>query len=79
MLQYAKEIYSFDLGKTVDRTQQDHSLGSYDVDFKKGETWVYGFSCKTTKKAIKGANDLTNKLKVETRIVNSLTGEVLHI
>ena len=81
---YAKKVYSFDLFQTIDRTKESHSLGNFDVDFRKKDSknlrarkWTYGGSRKTLKAIQNDAKKLENKLGVETRLVNAETGEIL--
>ncbi len=82
---YAKEVYSFDLGYTIDRTKQPHPLGLYDVDFRdpkasnpQAREWTYGGSRKTIESVRNDAIKLREiSPTVETRIVKSDTGEVL--
>ncbi len=81
----AKIVYSFDFGKLVDRTKAPHTLGIFDVDFKKSDApnpdardWTYVGTEKTIEKARKSALKVKKiQSKVETRIVNAETGEVL--
>lgn len=84
MKKYAKKVYSFDIGQIIDRTIGSHPLGIFDVDFRKKDAgnlqarkWTYCSSRKTLKATQNDAKKLENELKVETRIVNAKTGEIL--
>jgi len=81
----AKKVYSFDLGREIDRTEQPHPLGLFDTDFRdrkasnpQAREWTYGGSRKTIEAARKDAGKLQElSPSVETRIVKSDTGEVV--
>lgn len=84
MTTYAKTVFSFDLGYTIDRTKHPHPLGKFDCDVRKQDAenpqarkWSYGGTAKTLKAAQNFARKLQNQLGCETRIVNSETGEIL--
>lgn len=82
---YAKEVYSMDLGYTIDRTKQPHPLGLFDADFKdpkasnlQARKWTYGGSRRNIEDARKDAGKLRGlSPTIKTRIVKSDTGEVL--
>ena len=84
MVENAKEVYSFDLQRTIDRTKEKHPLGKFDVDFRKlnasnpqAREWTYGTSARTIEKARKSAERIEDETSAETRIVDAMTGEVL--
>lgn len=91
-MKLAKRVFSFDLGRVIDRTKETHDLGTFDVDFRdrnawnpKAREWTYAASYKTLGSALRGAETLRTSLQhlhdvgftVETRIVNAETGEVM--
>lgn len=76
---YAKEVFSTDLMRFVDRTKQPHPLGKFDIDVGSGEKWAYF----TTKKTEKAAEKVVDKYSEgqfagrNFRIVDAETGAVL--
>ena len=84
MVKYAKKVYSFDCGRIIDRTKENHDMGNFDLDFRKlnasnpqARKWTYGVSRKTLSAIHKDAEKIINQTGAETRIVDSLTGEIL--
>lgn len=82
--QLAKQVYAFDTQAVIDRTQQPHPLGLFDIDFRKSDAlnpkareWSYGATKRTLDQAIKGAEEIMEKTGAETRIVRADTGEIL--
>lgn len=87
----AKEVFSFDLERVIDRTEQPHDLGLFDIDFRNQQAnnpqareWTYGGTEKTLTKAKRQAERIKRELTkqghngTETRIVKSDTGEVIN-
>jgi len=83
---YAKEVYSFDLGVMIDRTEQPHPKGKFDTDFKvpsatnpDARQWTYAGTKRTLKEAIDFIPTLReNYPAMQTRIVDAETGKILY-
>lgn len=93
MTTFARKVYDMDRGIVFDRTQETHGVGLFDVDFRspmapnyRAREWTYGASLKarTLQAAIPGAKRFGDSIRrqahgrrVDIRIVNGLSGEVL--
>lgn len=87
MSKTAKEVYSFDKRQTIDRTQEPHTRGVFDIDFRvetasnpQARNWTYAGTEKTQEKAEqKITKDMKRALPFDTeyRIVNAETGEII--
>ena len=86
MASYAKKVYSFDLGRVVDRTKNPHPYGEIDIDFrfKKAENprarkWTYACTVRTLKGAMKEIERMSEELGRggEYRIVDVSNGKIL--
>ena len=82
---FAKIIYSFDVGHTIDRTKKSHPHGKFDIDFRDlhaenplAKKWSYGGSSRNIEKARENATSIQAVgTKVQIRIVDAKTGEIL--
>lgn len=86
--EFANEVYNMDTGQKFDRTTAyaGQRRMRYDIDFRArsasnpmARQWTYGASCRNLEKAKREAEKLRMQIGgVETRIVDSFSGKVVH-